>query len=150
VAAAQIGFCARGPRTGARGAPACTTGRERPCRNCIFFCCSLWGAVTLTVAEATAMVAPRPTTIPAAAATVPITRRIMSVNARNGDGRTRTLRGRGATTRRRLARRSHPHHRRPLLPKIGKHLRTLVSGRTSNERSEGLKVCITCPDFYRK
>jgi hypothetical protein len=91
------------------------------------------------------MVAHRRTTIPAAAATVPVTRRIMSVNARNGDGRTRTLRGRGATTRRRLDRRPHPHHRRPLhplLPKIGKHLRTLVSGRTSNERSEGLKFVL--------
>jgi hypothetical protein len=86
-------------------------------------------------------VAHRRTTIPAAA-TVPVTRRIMSVNARNGDGRTRALRGRGTTTRRRLARRPHPHRRRPLLPKIGKHLRTLVSGRTSNERSELWMWCI--------
>jgi hypothetical protein len=38
-----------GPSNGAKGAPARTTGRGRPCGNCISFCCSPWGAVTLTV-----------------------------------------------------------------------------------------------------
>ena len=70
------------------------------------------------------MVAHQPTTIPVATATVPVTRRIMSVNARNKDGGTRVLRSRGNTTRRRLTR------RRPLLPKIVRQLRTSVSGLT--------------------
>lgn len=125
-------------------APMLTREGQRPCPNCISYFCSRWWGVTLTVkVEATAV--RRRITITAAVATVPATRLIMSVTIRNGDGKTRVRMSRGNTTRPRLTRHCHPRQRRPLLFKIGKHLRTLVFGRTNNEQSSVYWGSIAAP-----